>query len=93
MAIQTWVARRAGIDVRRVELMHLNTDFRHPDRGELFARTDVTAEVEAFQPRIAAMIEEQLAALAGADAGGAGRHPLLDDRPRVSLLGPLLPHR
>ncbi len=65
MAIQTWVARRAGVDVRRVELMHLNTDFRHPDRGELFSRTDVTAEVEAFQPRIAALIEEQLAALAG----------------------------
>jgi len=65
MAIQTWVARRAGIDIRRVELMHLNTDFRHPDRGDLFMRTDVTGEVEALQPRIAAMIEEQLAALEG----------------------------
>ena len=65
IAIQTWVARRAGIPVRRTELMHLNTDFRHPDQGDLFVRTDVTAEVEAFQPRIAAMIEEQLAALDG----------------------------
>ena len=65
VAIQTWVARKAGIDVRRAELMHLNTDFRHPDRGELFVRTDVTAEVEAFQARIPGMIEEQLAALSG----------------------------
>jgi hypothetical protein len=64
-AIQTWVARRAGIDVRRVELMHLNREFRHPDRGELFVRTDVTAAVEAFQPHVATMIEEQLAALDG----------------------------
>lgn len=65
VAIQVWVARRAGIDVRRAEVMHLNTDFRHPDQGELFVRTDVTEEVEDFQPRIPAMIAEQLAALAG----------------------------
>ena len=64
-AIQTWVARKAGIEVRRVELMHLNTDFRHPDIGDLFQRTDITAEVEAFQPRIPLMVEEQLAVLAG----------------------------
>ena len=65
VAIQTWVARQAGIDVCRAEVMHLNTDFRHPGRGELFVRTDVTSEVEALQPRIPDMIEEQLAALAG----------------------------
>jgi hypothetical protein len=81
IAIQTWVARRAGIDVRRAELMHLNTDFRHPDRGELFERTDVTAEVEAFQPRIPGMIEEQLAALAGAEpAVPVGSHCWMIDR-------------
>ncbi|MGH7499782.1 MAG: DUF2779 domain-containing protein [Gemmatimonadales bacterium] len=65
VAIQVWVARRAGLDVRRAEVMHLNTDFRHPDEGELFVRTDVTDKVEAFQPRIPALVEEQLAALAG----------------------------
>ena len=64
VAIQTWVARRAGITIRRAEVMHLNTDFRHPDNGLLFGRTDVTAEVEALQPRIPGLIEEQLAALA-----------------------------
>lgn len=65
IAIQAWVARRAGLDIRRMEVMHLNTDFRHPDQGKLFARTDVTDEVEALQPGIPAMLEEQLAALAG----------------------------
>jgi hypothetical protein len=65
LAIQTWVARRAGLEIRRMELMHLNSDFRHPGRGELFNRLDVTKEVEALQPGIAAMVEEQLAALAG----------------------------
>jgi uncharacterized protein DUF2779 len=64
-AIQTWVARKAGIKVRRVELMHLNTDFRHPDLGDLFQRTDITKEVEAFQFRIPPMIDEQLAVLTG----------------------------
>ena len=59
------MARRAGIDVRRAEVMHLNTDFRHPDIGELFEREDVTERVEAFQHRIPDMIAEQLAALAG----------------------------
>jgi Domain of unknown function(DUF2779) len=63
VAIQAWVARRAGLDVRRAEVMHLNTDFRHPGLGDLFIRTDVTAAVEAFQPRIPDLVEEQLAAL------------------------------
>jgi len=66
VAIQVWVARRAGLDVRRAEVMHLDTDFRHPDQGDLFVRTDVTARVEALQPLIPGMIEEQLAVLAAA---------------------------
>ena len=64
VAIQMWVARRAGIPVSRAEVMHLNTDFRHPNEGELFARTDVTARVEALQHLIPGMLAEQLAALA-----------------------------
>jgi hypothetical protein len=67
LAIQAWVARRAGVNVRRMELMHLNTEFRHPDQGALFARTDVTEEVEALQAGIPALVAEQLAALAGTE--------------------------
>lgn len=81
VAIQTWAARRAGIDVRRAEVMHLNTDFRHPDQGELFVRTDVTSEVEALQHRIPEMIAEQLAALAGTmPAVAVGTHCWMIDR-------------
>jgi hypothetical protein len=81
VAIQTWVARLAGLDIRRAVVMHLNTDFRHPDRGDLFAFTDVTAEVEAFQHRIPAMVEEQLAALAGPEpAVPVGTHCWMIDR-------------
>jgi hypothetical protein len=81
VAIQAWVARRAGLDVRRAEVMHLDTDFRHPDQGDLLVRTDVTALVEAFQPRIPGMIEEQLAALAGAEpAVPVGSHCWMIDR-------------
>jgi hypothetical protein len=81
VAIQVWVARRAGLAVTRAEVMHLDTDFRHPDRGDLFARTDVTEKVEALQAEIPEMIEAQLAALAAAQpAIPAGTHCWRIDR-------------
>lgn len=46
-ALQTHVLRGAGIDVTRVELMHLNRDHRHPDVEPLFIRADITEAVEA----------------------------------------------
>jgi hypothetical protein len=62
--IQTHVLQRCGIDVARSEIMHLNSEYRHPE-GELFQRTDVTAEVAAYLPQIAAEIEEQLRTIHG----------------------------
>jgi hypothetical protein len=64
-AIQTHVLRRSGVPVRRIEIMHLNKAFRHPDRGDLFVREDVTAPVEAFLPQLPAMIAAQRAMLPG----------------------------
>lgn len=64
-AVQTHVLRRSGIDLKGVEIMHLNPEFRHPDEGELFQRTDVTAEVEAMLPDVPAEIERQLGMLQG----------------------------
>ncbi len=63
-AIQTHVLKRCGIDVARSEIMHLNSEYRHPE-GELFQRTDVTAEVAAYLPQIVDEIEEQLRAIHG----------------------------
>ncbi len=74
-AVQTWVVRRAGLDVRRIEIMHLDKAYRHPGHGDLFAREDVTAQVEALLPGIPDVIAEQKAALAGGLPGVAiGAH-------------------
>jgi hypothetical protein len=64
-AVQVYVARKAGIDVRAAEILHLNPEHRAPDLGDLFARTDVTDAVEALQPDIPAEIARQRAMLAG----------------------------
>jgi hypothetical protein len=64
-AIQTHVLRRCKVDVRKVEIMHLNREFRYPDQGDLFVREDVTAPVEAFLPQVPGLIAGQLAALKG----------------------------
>jgi len=61
-AIQTHVLRRCKVDVRKVEILHLNREFRYPDRGDLFVREDVTAPVEAFLPQVPGLIAGQLAA-------------------------------
>ncbi len=65
VAVQAHVARQSGIDVRTVEIMHLNKEFRHPDRGDLFESADVTALVEEMLPGIPAEIEAQLEVMRG----------------------------
>jgi hypothetical protein len=64
-AIQAHVLGQAGLEVRRVEIMHLNRACAFPDLGDLFARTDVTREVAALLPDIPAQAQEQLRMLAG----------------------------
>jgi predicted RecB family nuclease len=62
-AIQLYVLRLSGLPVGSVEIMHLNKDHRCPDTGDLFCRTDITAEAEALQPAIPAEIRRQLEVL------------------------------
>ena len=64
-AIQAWVLREAGVPPARVEVMHLNKDYRHPDQGELFVRADVTEAVAAFMPLVPGKVAEFAEALAG----------------------------
>src|SRR6266704_2012046 len=45
--VQVHVLRRAGLQVERAELMHLNSQCRYPDLSKLFVREDVTPLVEA----------------------------------------------
>lgn len=64
VAIQMHVARAAGIDVARAEVMHL--DPRAARHGEdHFVRADVTAGVEAFLPSVPAHLRRMEEALAG----------------------------
>src|SRR6266446_2374817 len=46
-AVQVHVLRRAGLQVERAEVMHLNPECRFPDLAKLFRREDVTPLVEA----------------------------------------------
>ena len=64
-AIQLWVLRKAAVDVRSVEIMHLNKEYRHPGIGPLFVREGVTELVEAFLPAVPGLVEEQLQMIAG----------------------------
>jgi hypothetical protein len=64
-AIQAYVVGQSGIDVRAVEVMHLNKEFRFPDQGELLVRSDVTEEVREMLPSIPGEIERQLEMLSG----------------------------
>ena len=64
-AVQAYVVAQAGLTVKRVEIMHLSKGFRHPDTGELFERTDVSAEVAAFLPQVPGLIAEFREAIAG----------------------------
>ena len=64
-AIQTHAVRKAGLDVARTEVMHLNTQCRHPNLANLFTRADVTEQVEAELPKIPREVRRQLRMLEG----------------------------
>lgn len=65
VAVQVHVARAAGVDVRRAEVMHLRRVFGKGAEREQFVRVDVTAEVEALQAGIPAQLREMREALGG----------------------------
>jgi predicted RecB family nuclease len=65
VAVQARVAAACGVKITAAEVMHLNKEFRHPDTGDLFARTDVTAPVAQFLPQVPDEIARQRKMLAG----------------------------
>jgi predicted RecB family nuclease len=65
VAIQARVAAACGIKITAADVLHLNKEFRHPDTGDLFARTDVTGPVVGFLPQVPDEIERQREMLAG----------------------------
>lgn len=65
VAIQLHVARAAGLEVRRGEVMHLNPACRYPDLSDLFIRVDVTDKAEALLPDIPGHLKRMQHVLAG----------------------------
>jgi predicted RecB family nuclease len=65
-AIQTHVLQRSGVAVDGSAIMHLNKDFRHPDKGDLFLVTDVSEQVRNFLANIEDEINDQLLLIDGA---------------------------
>jgi hypothetical protein len=54
VAFQWYVLQQAGLPITQASLMHLNSDCLAPDLSNLFALTDVTEDVHAFLPTVAA---------------------------------------
>src|SRR2546428_552446 len=65
-AVQVHVLRRAGLQVERAEVMHLNPECRYPDLSTLFVREDVTALVEGALIGVPDELAAQRRMLAGA---------------------------
>ncbi len=65
VAVQARVAAACGVKITAADVLHLNKEFRHPDSGDLFARTDVTGPVVEFLPTVPDEIARQREMLAG----------------------------
>ncbi len=65
VAVQLHVLERAGIDVKRVEVMHLNRECTHPDLSNLFVRENVTTEAQKAARSAPRLIREFAAVLRG----------------------------
>jgi len=64
-ALQTHVARRAGIKIKRVHIMYLNNQYVHPGPADLFVQEDVTRRAETLLEDIPDQVRAQLKVLAG----------------------------
>ncbi len=66
-AVQAWVLQESGVPVSRIDIMHLNKEYRHPGQPgvDLLARTDVTAEVRNFLPQVPALIGDMATVIEG----------------------------
>jgi predicted RecB family nuclease len=64
-AVQAHVLAANGVAPVQIDIMHLNREFLHPDVGELFARTDVSAAVPGTLLDVAAEARRQLTVLEG----------------------------
>lgn len=76
VAFQVHVLGQAGLPIAQASLMHLNSDCHAPDLSNLFALTDVTTDVVAFAPTVAAdtAVMRHLLTQSNPPDAGIGRH-------------------
>ena len=76
VAFQWFVLQQAGLAVTQASVMHLNKECRSPDLSNLFALTDVTAEVMTVLPQVAEDVATMRQIVAERSAPGVpiGRH-------------------
>lgn len=65
IAVQLYVLEKAGLKIKRAELMHLNRECRYPDLSNLFARSDLTKAARELQLRVEEEVKAQLQMLDG----------------------------
>ena len=65
VAAQAHVVGQCGVEVSRLEIMHLNRACAYPDLSDLFVRDDVTALAQDALEAMPGVLRSQLAMLAG----------------------------
>jgi hypothetical protein len=77
-AVQTWVVRRAGVSLSRIEIAHIDNGFIYPGGGDyrgLLTYVDVTEEIAELEDEVQEWIIAARATLSGDDPRTApGKH-------------------
>jgi len=66
VAIQAHVLEKAGVNIKRIYLMHLNRECRYPDLSNLFSRTDLTKKIKELMLSVRRELAKQKRMLKGA---------------------------
>ena len=58
-AVKAHVLRNSGVEVERIEIMHLNRNSLHPGLKDLFTRKDVSEQVWLLESKLEGIAEAQ----------------------------------
>jgi hypothetical protein len=81
IVIQIWVLKNLGIPLRRISLMHLNSECRYPNFDNLFAYQDYSQEIDAELSDIESSIQSLRATLSQSEIPNISMGPHCD-KPR-----------
>lgn len=67
-AIQAWVAKKAGLSIKRIEIAHIDNTFVYPGNGDyngLFVYADVSKDASSLGKEVPKWVKEARSTLAG----------------------------